>query len=175
MKKRAIVFIDGNNWYHNSKKMISEHKKIDFLKIVEVASLKFDLNIIEKRYYNSVPDISDNEKVYYKHLEFLGKLKNKGFKIITRKLQKIDGEKREKGIDVKISVDMLNSCLIEKKCDCCVLISGDADFIPAMEIIKKSKKEVITICTIIGYARELLQGRFRYLILKKKDLMESCL
>ena len=173
MKKRTIVFIDGNNWYHNSKKMISNHKDIDFSKIIELVANKFDLEIKEIRYYNSIPDIEDGKEVYYNHIKFLSDLKKKVFLIFTRKLQKIDEEKREKGIDVKISVDMMNKCLIEDKCNCCLLFSGDADFIPVMEIIKKAKKEVITCCTIIGYARELLQGKFRYFILRKKDLLEN--
>ncbi len=32
MAKKAIVFIDGNNWYHNTKKTI-DTKEIDFIKL----------------------------------------------------------------------------------------------------------------------------------------------
>lgn len=63
---------------------------------------------------------------------------------------------------------MIKKSLVDKDCEVCILISGDSDFIPVMEIIKSSKKEAITCSVLQGYARELLQGKFRYLILKKK-------
>ena len=50
-------------------------------------------------------------------------------------------KKREKGIDVKIAVDMIRKSLIENECDVCLLISGDADFIPTIQTIKDAKKE----------------------------------
>ncbi len=176
MKKReAIVFIDGNNWYHNSKSIIDKPSKIDILKLSEFICSKFNVNLKKIRYYNSIPDISDDEKIYYKHLEFLKKLEKKGIIIRTRKLQKIDGEKRENGIDVLISVDMIRKTLLENECECCIIISGDADFIPAMEIIKKKGFEAISCCVPQGHASELKEGKFRYLILKKKDLLDNCL
>ena len=64
---------------------------------------------------------------------------------------------------------------MEKDCECCILITGDADFIPAMQVIKDAKKEAITASVITGYSRELMNGRFRYLILGKRDLLTKCL
>ena len=69
---------------------------------------------------------------------------------------------------------MIKTALVDKNCDVCILISGDSDFIPVMEIIKSLKKESISCSVLQGYARELLQGKFRYLILKKEDL-DRCL
>lgn len=173
MKKRAIIFIDGNNWYHNLKN-IMKPSKIDFKKLVEFICKHFDLELIEIRYYNSIPNIEDSEEIYYKHQEFLSDLRKKGIIVKTRKLKNIKEKELqiEKGIDVMIASEIISKSLVEKKCDCCVLISGYADFIPAMQIVKNAKKEVITTCVINGYSRELLQGRFRYLILKKEDLEE---
>lgn len=53
-------------------------------------------------------------------------------------------KKREKGIDVMIAVDMIDLCLIQNKCDFCILISGDADYIHALDLIENRKKEVAT-------------------------------
>ncbi len=83
--------------------------------------------------------------------------------------------KKEKGIDVKIAVDMIRKALIENECDVCILISGDADFIPAMQTIKDSKKEVITSSVYTGYSRELRDGRFRYFYLSPKNLNKNCM
>ncbi len=93
---------------------------------------------------------------------------------ITQKFLDVLGmtQKKEKGIDIIIAVHMIKKCMIDKECDCCILISGDADFIPAMEIIKKSGGEVITSMTPAGYSRELRSGAFRYYLIKRSDLVD---
>jgi len=170
-KKLAIVFIDGNNLYHNLKTIVKP-SEIDFKKLADFICSKFNLNLKEIRYYNSIPDISNNEITYHKHLNFLSDLEKQDIIVKTRKLTKL---KKEKGVDVLIASDIIRNTIIDKKCDVCILISGDADFIPVMEIIKDLKKEVITAMVLNGYARELMQGRFRFLILKDKDILDNCL
>ena len=63
-------------------------------------------------------------------------LKNKGLIVSTAHLKKIktDGKllRVEKGIDVMIASDMAKLCLLDEACDVCVLVSGDADFLPVM-------------------------------------------
>jgi len=39
MGKRAIAFVDGNNWYHNTKKLI-DTKEIDFFKLAKFIANK---------------------------------------------------------------------------------------------------------------------------------------
>ena len=177
MKKKAIVFIDGNNWYHNVKALINKPKSVDFKKLSDMIAGHFDLDIVGIRYYNSTPDIDLGEDNYYKHMVFLAGLKRKGLEVNTNKLKKIKANGKiirvEKGIDVMIAVDMINKVLVEKECDCCVLISGDSDFVPVMRLIKKSGKEALTASVLRGYARELLQGEFRFWILKKNDIVKS--
>ena len=73
-----------------------------------------------------------------------------------------------------ISADMVSKTLVEDQCDCCVLITGDSDFVPVMQLIKNAKKEVLTASVLKGYARELLQGAFRFWMLKKQDI-NKCL
>ena len=175
-KKSAIIFIDGNNWYHNSKAIIGKPRFINFKKLSDLISEHFNLDIKEIRYYNSIPDIDMGDENYYKHMVFLAKLKKQGIIVNTRKLKKIKENGKiiriEKGIDVMICSDLISKTLVEEKCEVCVLISGDADFVPVMQLIKKAGKEVLTSSVIKGYARELLQGEFRFLILKKSDLIK---
>lgn len=178
VKKKAIVFIDGNNWYHNVLSVVKKPKSIDFRKLSSLISQHFDLDIVEIRYYNSTPDIELGEEVYYKHMVFLADLKRKGLKVNARKLKKIrvNGKeiRVEKGIDVMISADMVRKILVEEVCDCGVLISGDSDFVPVMQLVKKAGKEILTTSVLRGYARELLQGEFRFWILKKSEL-KNCM
>lgn len=172
-KKDAIVFIDGSNFYHNSKS-ITDPSRLDFSCIAESICNNFNLKLKEIRYYNSIPDIADGKEIYYNHIEFLDGLKKSKIIVSTRKLKKIKSLnlKLEKGIDVMIASDMIRKTLVEKKCKVCILVSGDADFIPSMQIIKDAGYEVIVGSPRRGFSNELRQGNFRYLILKKEVLMK---
>jgi len=174
VRKRAIVFIDGNNWYHGVKTIIRKPRSVRLDKLSALVASKFDLDVVEMRYYNSIPDIELGEDNYYKHMVFLAGLKKQGFVVSTNKLKKlrVDGKtlRVEKGVDVMIATDMIRLSLIDNACDCCVLISGDSDFVPAMRTIKNGGKEVLTASVLRTYARELLQGEFRFWILKKGDV-----
>ncbi len=44
MLKEAIIFVDGNNWYHNTKKII-DTKEIDFIKLAKFIIDKFNFKI----------------------------------------------------------------------------------------------------------------------------------
>ncbi len=176
--KRAIVFVDGNNWYHNVKSLIKKPRGLDFEKVGRVVCERFGLNLKEVRYYNSVPDIELGEENYYKHMVFLAGLKRKGLIVNTRKLKVIrSGGKKlrvEKGVDVQIASEMIDFSLVRKACDVCILVSGDADFLPAMHVIKGQGREVITVSVSRGYSRDLRSGDFRYVVLKRGDL-DRCL
>ncbi len=82
-----------------------------------------------------------------------------------------DIKKKEKGIDVWIAVDIMRKLIIENKFDVCVLISGDADFVPALNLIKERGKEILTSMVALGYSSEL-RKKFPYFILRKETLMK---
>lgn len=84
-----------------------------------------------------------------------------------------DVKKKEKGIDVWIAIDMIKESLISKNCDACILISGDADFIPALELIKSHEREVLTAMVPGGYSSELRQ-KFSFVILNQ-EILRTCL
>ncbi|MDP3987335.1 MAG: NYN domain-containing protein [Nanoarchaeota archaeon] len=175
-KREAIVFIDGSNFYHNSKGVVKSFGRIDFKLLSNLICSKFELTLKQIRYYNAVPDIGDNKETYYNHLKFLDKLKRDQIIVRTRKLKYLRdlNLKIEKGVDVLIASDMIRKTLAEKESKVCLLISGDSDFIPVMEIIKNSGNEVIVCSPKQGFSNELRQGKFRYLILNKEDL-EKCI
>lgn len=208
MTKKAIVFVDANNWYHNVKKFFDEPGQVDIKKLAEFLCQAKKYKLKEIRWYASTPSISDGENMYYRHMSFLERLEKDGIIVIKRKLQKlsqkeviekrkatIDGldlckkcrplvksvfldlaelKKKEKGIDVWIAVDMVKKSIIENDCDACILISGDADFIPSLDLIQKNKKkEVLTAMVPYGYSAEL-RSRFPYFILRRKTL-NNCL
>jgi len=202
--KKAIVFIDANNWYHNLKKFF-EPGNIDIKKIANFLCFIKKYSLTQIRWYASTPSIADGEKMYYKHMAFLQHLEKNGVKVITRKLQRLSNEeilkkkratinnlelcehckpliesvfldladlkRKEKGIDVWVAIDMIKESIIDKNCDACILISGDADFTPALDLIKSHGKEILTAMVPCGYSSELRQ-KFPFFIIKREDLMK---
>lgn len=202
--KKAIVFVDANNWYHNVKKFF-EPGQVDIVKLAEFLCYVKKYQLVQVKWYASTPSIADGESMYYKHMSFLQSLEKKGVKVITRKLQRLsnkeilqkkkntidnldlcanckplvesvfldlgDLKKKEKGIDVWVSVDMIKESVIDKNCDVCILISGDADFVPALNLVMGQGKEVMTAMTPFGYSSELIKT-FPFFILRKETLMK---
>ncbi|PIN94131.1 hypothetical protein COU54_00250 [Candidatus Pacearchaeota archaeon CG10_big_fil_rev_8_21_14_0_10_31_24] len=205
MIKKTIFFVDANNWYHNVKKWFTP-SEIDITKVVNFIAKDKNLQVLEIRWYASVPSIEDNKLDYMKHMNFLSILQKKGVKVITRKLQRLSNKqvlknrqelldswdlcdvckpiveesfldivshnKKEKGIDVWVAIDMVKEAL-QNNIDCCVLISGDADFVPAFNLIKEINKEVLSCFVPRGYSNELRQ-KFPYMILNK-EILNKCL
>jgi len=205
MAKKAIVFVDANNWYHNVKKFF-EPGEVDIAKVVEFICGVKSYELVQIRWYASTPSIADGERMYYKHMAFLQHLEKKGVKVIARKLQRLSNEgvlkkrretidrldlcknckplvesvfldladikKKEKGIDVWIAIDMIKQSIIDKNCDVCILISGDADFIPALELIKDHGKGILTAMVPYGYSSEIRQ-KFEYFILNQ-EVLRKC-
>lgn len=202
--KKVIVFVDANNWYHNLKYWFTP-SDIDICKVTDLIAKEEGLDILEIRWFISMPRIEDNELVYKRQRAFLGSLEKRGVKIITRKLQRLSNKElikkrqelleswdlcekckpiveesfldimnhnqKEKGIDVWIAIDMVKEAL-QNNVDCCVLISGDADFVPAFSLIKDELNKKVLSCFVPrGYSNELRQ-KFPYFILRKETLMK---
>ncbi|MFA5020076.1 MAG: NYN domain-containing protein [Candidatus Pacearchaeota archaeon] len=204
MAKKAIIFVDANNWYHNIKKTFNP-SDIDIIKLSNLIGKEKKLDILEVRWYASMPNMQDNELIYKRQRAFIGHLQKQGVKIITRKLQRLstkeikrkrqelldswdlcsvckpiveasfldisEHNQKEKGIDVWIAIDMVKEAL-QKDTSCCVLISGDADFVPAFDLINGIGKEVLSCFVPRGYSNELRQ-EFPYLILTK-EILNNC-
>jgi len=206
--KTAIVFIDGNNLYHNLKHLDTTPSRIDMLKLSQIICSKLGLKCIKTKYYNSIPSILDGEEKYNKHMQFINSLKSlPTFEVYTRKLQRMSnkeiiGEKakmweelgictkcempvktacvmcvglidrKEKGIDVKLAIDMV-SCALKEECDVCVLVSGDADFIPAIDIIKENGREAVCASTKPGFSWAIRQSQ--QILYITDDVLSKCL
>lgn len=209
MAERAIVFIDGNNIYHNLKSSWITPSDINLEKLSDFVCRRFKCTRARTIYYNSIPNIKDSESIYYKHMEFLtrvGRLKD--FVVKTRKLQRLSTQEqlqsvekelkglklcklcrpivemhwkdyigqinvKEKGIDVMIAVDMIVSTLINSESERAIIISGDADFIPAMDIILSQGKKVCSASVAKGYSFELRQ-KHEWFILDRDVLLKKC-
>lgn len=159
--KRVIVFIDGSNLYHG----IYRCYKYNYIDIVKLSEKLCNINrsLCQIRYYFSYFINEINPDLYIDQQKFLEKLKIKplvkliaGGKYIEKPivLKKEHREKIknvipqselytyvEKGLDIHLAKDILLMA-VENKYDAAILVSGDGDFVPIIEEVKKLKKKV---------------------------------
>lgn len=133
---RVMVFIDGSNLFWACKTLSF---KIDLKKLVDV--LVDGRNLVRPCYYCAIPGNPSQKQV-----NFYRKLKYLGFYVVSKQL-KIRKDKSgksifvEKGVDVALVTDML-SMAFRNAYDVAVLVSGDDDYIGAVEEIKRMGKRV---------------------------------
>ncbi len=162
MKGESDVFIDGMHFQH-----IMEN-----LKVKGVDYEKFSDKIAPGKrgrtyYFDALPYKRPKEQEsqnYLKKEGFLSKLSylksfqvEKGYvKIESRTCELCEtsiGIPRQKKVDVLIATRLIERSL---EVDTLVLIAGDADFVPAIEVAKRKAKIVLGYCSGIT-ARELIQ------------------
>jgi uncharacterized LabA/DUF88 family protein len=150
--KRAIVLIDGENFQFKVDQIIKEEK---IKKDVDTADIKLGkliddifssdkkLEIIEKRYYSAKLHLYKETLEHSKMLiawqrKLKTGLEKQGFNFTISghvRAQFPNKKKpifKEKGVDVKIAVDMV-SLACDKKADVIILCSSDSDLQPAVQ------------------------------------------
>ena len=147
--KKVVLFIDGSNFYYGLKKIYGEDKSLtnfNFLKLGELLAEKRDL--LRIFYYNAPLDYNSSPEKYAKQQRFFDKVKNtEKVKLILSRLQKrkIKGKNEHyyvvKGDDIHIAVDMVKG-VYEGLFDIAILVSGDGDIVPAVEVIQEKGKSV---------------------------------
>jgi uncharacterized LabA/DUF88 family protein len=80
---------------------------------------------------------------------------------------------KEKGIDMMIAIEMIRHGLILKDSKRIILVSGDADFIPCLDLLKNQGIDVMSACTAKGYSYELRE-KHEWFIIDKEDLLKEC-
>jgi len=141
--QRVAIFIDGSNLYHNLKRF---NIKIKFEEIIKKIETK--RKIVDIFYYTALLDKKINEEKYKEHKRFLDNLKKiSNFRVILCNLRKVILENGSvefaiKGDDVYLATDLIKGSY-ENLYDVAIIVSGDADFIPAINLVKKNDKKVI--------------------------------
>jgi len=141
--QRVAIFIDGSNFYHNLKRFNIKTKFEEIIKKVETRR-----EVIDIFYYTALLDKSIDEKKYKEHGRFLDKInKIPNFRVVLCNLRKVILENGSvdfaiKGDDVYLATDLIKGAY-ENLYDIAIIVSGDADFIPAIKLVQKNGKKVI--------------------------------
>ena len=137
-------------YYYNSKPSINSKnywKQVNYFKELENLP-KFEIKT-RKLQKNSNYEIQQKKKQALEKLEVCKNCKP----MVEKNCMECIGNfsNKEKGIDVLLAVEMIEAAL-KKKCDYCVLVSGDADFIPALNLILANDRKIKSVSVRSGYS-----------------------
>jgi uncharacterized LabA/DUF88 family protein len=170
--ERVVVFIDGSNLYHCLKEEFGP-TKFDFAKLV--AYVVGSRHLVRVYYYNVVPHSSQSDELIRKQQSFYNALRQLSyFELRLGRLEPRGETYVEKGVDVKLAVDMLKFAA-NAIYDTAILISGDADLSDAMQAVKDLGKHVeLAFCTT-GCSRHIQQVCDRFILLDQSVLSQCAL
>ncbi len=153
-KKRSIIYVDGFNLYYGALRG-GRYKWLNLQKYFQLLRPADDIQAI--RYFTALVHgpTKPSQQVYLKTLEtlplvttILGKFKVKQISCrltaCTFTGSRIFSSQEEKRTDVNIAIQMLDDAY-QDRCDRLVLVSGDSDLVPAVNLVKQRfpGKEVV--------------------------------
>ena len=137
--RRVMIFIDGSNLYHVLKQN-TDKRDLDYKKFAE--KLCGDRELIRTYYYNIRQESADNPSLGESQERFLNALYETDYLEVKLGIWKQRGNTMvEKGVDVMIASDLIAHAY-EDHYDTAILVSGDADFYPALQVVKDTGKQV---------------------------------
>ncbi len=122
--QRVGIFIDTQNLYHSAKNLYSA--KVNFGNVVKEALAN---RLLIKAVAYVITTESGDEKNFFQALEKLG------ITAKTKNLQIFSGGAKKADWDVGMAVDAIANA---SKLDAVILVTGDGDFIPLVEYLKKA-------------------------------------
>ena len=118
---RVAVFIDGNNLFHAAR---FHNIDIDYNKLLRV--LLGDGRLLRAFFYTGVDAGAERQQ------GFLLWMRRNGFRVVQKELKTFYDGTRKANLDVEIAVDMLS---LAGKYDTAILVSGDEDFVYAINAV----------------------------------------
>jgi hypothetical protein len=149
MKKKAIVYIDGYNWYHAIFKHHPEWKWVNVQSFFESLRPHEDIIFVKmfSAWISHDPDAQERQKRYFDALSTLPKVKLI-LGVFQPRTVRCRGECKqqydipeEKKTDVNLAVEIINDALTGA-CEHIIVVSGDSDIQPAVEWVAKNKPEI---------------------------------
>ena len=170
-KPRCIVIIDGSNFYFKLKDLKLQNLcGLDFSGFIRIMAGKH--KVISAAYYVGkirTDGSTKTQRLFNDQRRLFTHLKKHGIKYSLGYLMKSSGKFHEKGVDVKIAVDMLVA-VYENLCERIILVSSDTDLLPAI-IKAKEKGKVVE---YIGFSHKpslaMVANCTESRLLKKDDI-----
>lgn len=178
---KAILFIDGNNFYYKLRDVIAEkdgaYRLLDLHYQNFAKALVKGNDLVGIRYYigavkrQAGTDREKSEKMYAGQQKLIAKLNSYGAQVIMGNLiQHPDRSFHEKGVDVRLAVEMIRLAR-EDKYDVAYLISSDTDLVPAVEEVHSFSKKVIYVGMSKGQSFGLTKAADATILLREEDIL----
>ena len=137
--ERVMVFIDGSNLYHVLTQSCGRHD-LQFDKFAFKLANGRDLKRIY--YYNIRQESDSNPNMGIEQQRFLDSLYDTPYVEVRLGIWKQRGDIMvEKGVDVMLATDLVTHAYKDHY-DTAIVVSGDADFYPALQAVKDVGKHV---------------------------------
>ncbi len=170
--ERVAIFIDGSNLYHCLQQEFGP-TKVDMQKLAE--KLCGGRRLIRTYYYNAAHDQKSNPSAYAEQQKFFNALTYiPYFEVKLGRLERRGDTMIEKGVDLRMAVDMLLMALTNAY-DTAILVTGDGDFSYVVEEIKERGKHVENACPRTGRAKELRRACDKFIEIDKAFLQDILL
>lgn len=146
---KTFLFIDGTNLYAGQYELFGPKRYLDFPRFIR--SVQKSLKVTFDKIYFYASYSPKTQKFIRKPISFL---KNESFFYKSVRSEpktsfflghRSPTSGKEKEVDVKLVVDIVNKAHLNEF-STCYLLSGDADFIPALKIARSLKKNVFVVC-----------------------------
>jgi len=174
--EKVAVYIDGGNTYRRLKESGVPENGLIFDYSAFLNHLIGNRELISKRYYVGIVKNFNNtergEKMSKSQQKFLAALESEDFDIKRGKIMYDKSSIREKGVDVKLAVDLVVGA-VDDIYDTAIIISSDTDLIPAIKYVTGAKNKKVEYVGFskkpsFGLLKESTEGR----LFSKTDLLE---
>jgi uncharacterized LabA/DUF88 family protein len=161
--KRVIVFLDYSNFHQALSRVTDgdfpEQKRFDFQGFVQALTTGMDLI---KVYFvcSSTPSSGSGLQRFYDWLDGQEYFYVKHFERRANE----QGEHREKQVDVYLASQVV-ALAYENAYDVAIVVSGDEDYVPALEIVQQKGKIVMVVSSAAILSDELRKKADRVLLI----------
>jgi uncharacterized LabA/DUF88 family protein len=136
---RVMVFIDGSNLYHVLTQSCGRHD-LQFDKFA--MKLANGRKLVRIYYYNIRQESDTNPNMGVEQAKFLDSMYDTPYVEVRLGIWKQRGDIMvEKGVDVMLATDLVTNAYKDHY-DTAIVVSGDADFYPALQAVKDVGKHV---------------------------------
>ena len=167
--KKVMIFIDGSNLYNVLLKNCgrSDLKFYDFAKKLTGSKRKLEKIF----YYNVRQELEGKIKIPEEQKKFLNSLRKiPRFEVKLGIWKEQNGSIVEKGVDVMLATDLVLHA-VKNNFDSAIIVSGDGDFFPAIETVKKEGKKVEVAAFESNISKEASESADKVLKLHKSYFM----
>jgi uncharacterized LabA/DUF88 family protein len=187
---KTILLIDSENFNHKLKEVLQNAGKgatLTDTSIIDLGTLFKDalkgFVLADKVYYGAKLHVhpetsSKSEELIKSQRKLINMLHVSGYTFI--KAGNVRGQKigskvvfREKGVDVRIAVDMV-SLACDKKVNTIILCSSDSDLQPAIAEVKKRGVEVVYLGFENNPNKGLTFTTDRTILLRNAEILDAC-